>query len=248
MRSWSRKIFSLITLTICTVFTTVVHAGEGFIPNYDSNTFSIRKQEVGATAFLVRLPSIGLVLMTQVHVLDAVGKQAFLARGMQYGPRQSKVAKEENAFEFPFVQEALWQDDNLDVAILKAPPGLTDICGCQGYEIAELKVGERISLIGYPMQKSRVYPDVSKEAIRAGREASIIEQVVSVGATWIEMEKVVSDADCLSGNSGGPALNDLGQVVGIIHKMKTWYGIGYKYVSPASEITPIQVVLDRMKK
>jgi len=223
------------------------HAKEGFTPIQDNNVFLIKGATSGATIFLVNLPDRGKVLMTQIHVLDELGQNTKLYSGIKFGWFFREESKASNAFELSFKQEIIWKRDDLDVAILKAPDELIQKCNCLGFEIASYKDGEA-SLIGYPIIGRRTYPKAGKFWTRLGEVFGSVEEMESSGNVWKEESRILSDIDALSGNSGSPILNEDKKIIGIIHKMKTWYGIGYRYLNPHIEVTSIDEVLEALEK
>ncbi|MBI3018807.1 MAG: trypsin-like peptidase domain-containing protein [Deltaproteobacteria bacterium] len=241
------KMKKLIIALVLVLFPSLIQAKEGFTPIQDSNVFLIKGATSGATIFLVNLPNRGKVLMTQVHVLEALGQNTKLFHGIKFGWFFKEENKNNNALELPFKQEIIWKNDELDVAILKVPDELIAKSNSLGLEIAPYKGGEA-SLIGYPIIGKRTYPKVGKFWTRLGEFFGSVEQMESSGNVWKEGDHILSDIDALSGNSGGPILNEDKKVIGIIHKMKTWHGIGYRYLNPHIEVTSIDEVLKALEK
>lgn len=218
-----------------------IWASEGFVPSANKNVFMIKGMTSGATVFLTSLPRTGKVLITQVHVLETLGNNLKLYWGVKFGPFFRIAERSKDSFEIAFHKEVLWQDNTLDVAILKAPQELLEKCGCDGFAIQTFTPGP-VALIGHPITGRRTYPHTGKFWTGIGELRGSVEQQMSAGMAWAKDGLVVSDADALPGNSGSPILNPDGALIGVIFKLKTWYGLGYKYLNPNIEITPINAI------
>jgi len=236
-----------ILIGLVTIVSPPVLAKEGFSPSHERNVVELKGPTDGATGFLIQLPKLGLVLMTQVHVVGTIAAKPSITWGVHYGIFFHPVAYDAGSFELPFTPEVIWQDEKMDVAVLKAPPELVDNCHCDGF-LADPYSDGPATLIGYPIRGRRTYPLVGKKWTVLGELFGSVEQMQSTGTVWRDGAQVVSDVDAISGDSGGPVLNENGRVIGMIHLLKSWSGMGYRYQSPNIEVTPIDDVLSRIDR
>lgn len=222
-------------------------ASEGFEPSKNPNVFYIKGQTSGATAFLANLPRVGIVLISQVHVLQAVMPKPKLYWNYKSGPFFIALPAGQDSFEIDTTLQSIWKDDALDVVILKAPNELLEKCNCSGFDIAQYHEGP-ISLIGYPIRGRRTYPITGDLWWQIGELFGYVEQMESSGMIWEENDELLSDADALPGNSGGPVLDINGDVIGIIYRLKSWKGIGYQYLSPHISIISFDAILNKFHR
>jgi hypothetical protein len=227
-------------------FALSAHAVEGFESSEHINIFSIRATISGATASLVNLPNGEQVLTTQAHVLDDFEKYPALkiTWGKTYGKFFLEKDAKQGAFEVSFQPEVLWKDNELDVAFLKVPKGLVEACHCKGLATKQYHEGSAV-MIGYPQIGVRTYPRVSAFWKHLGALWGTVEQRKSVGKTWIKGNEYVADLDALPGNSGSSIQDENGNVIGMLHLLKSWYGEGYQYKNPSISILPIEFIMEK---
>lgn len=223
---------------------TISFGAEGFSPSSLPNILMIKGKTDGATGFALNIENVGRVLISQVHVLQNVKKPMKIQWGYEVTPFYYSEKVNPTGFEFAFVPEILWQDEELDVVVMKLPEELKE--RCSGLD-SKPYVDGRASLIGYPELARRTYPINFRFWIALKVLLGHVQQMVSIGNVWrTPGGEILGDIDALSGDSGGPVISSDGKVIGVIHTMKTWYGEGYKYQSPSINITPIDVVLSHL--
>lgn len=235
-----------LTLIFLTLLTTVASdASEGFQPSRERNVVMLKSQTSGGTAFIFR-DSLGEpLIITQQHVIEG-HEFMILQWGHNVGPLFRLEAVENGAYQFPLSIRPIWQDSALDVAILKAPEELLQRCECNGLEGALFRTGPA-TLIGYPIVQRRIWPSTSDWLWKWRELWGDVTQQVSVGSVWKEGEEYLGDMDSISGNSGGPVLQD-GKVIGVIHLLKTWKGEGYRYKNPSLNFIPLETVFAEFSK
>lgn len=234
-----------LTLLFCFTFSLSTFAAEGFQPSHERNVVMLKSRTSGGTAFVLRSSSDELLLITQAHVIEG-----HKSMSLQWGHRVASLfrleAIEPDAYQFTMNIEPIWQDLKLDVAVLKAPNELIDHCQCKGFESAAFQEGAA-SLVGYPIVARRIWPSTSNW-LWMWREiwASVVQQE-SLGSVWTDGQEYLGDMDSISGNSGGPIIQD-GKVIGVIHLLKTWKGEGYRYKNPSLNFVPIEAILSEISK
>ncbi len=108
-------------------------------------------------------------------------------------------------------------DRELDVALLQLPP--LDLEPLKLVPPNSLpKIGEDVATIGHPTpSQSFEYPPFDKEST----------YLLSKGIISQSNEKtLISDLSVSPGNSGGPALNSRGQIIGVVSKKRIDRGVG----------------------
>lgn len=221
------------------------YTSEGFQSSRERNVVMLKSRTSGGTAFIFRDSSRGPLIITQQHVIEG-HESVILQWGHKVGALFQLQAVENGAYQFPLPIQPLWQDPALDVAILEAPKEFLARCECAGLEGASFRPGPA-TLIGYPIVERRIWPSTSNW-LWMWRElwGNVIQQV-SVGSVWKEGEEYLGDMDSISGNSGGPVLQDE-KVIGVIHLLKTWKGEGYRYKNPSLNFVPMEIVLAELSK
>jgi hypothetical protein len=58
----------------------------------------------------------------------------------------------------------------------------------------------------------------------------------------------VAEIDCLPGNSGSSIFDEEGNVIGMLHLLKSWYGEGYKYKVPSINLLPIEYLIEKYEE
>jgi hypothetical protein len=222
-------------------------AAPGFKPSYDPNVFMLKGKTSGATAFLLDDPTLGKVLLTQVHVVDSLGSDLTLRWGEELGPFYQVVRRDEGSFRLAFRPEVIWKSDELDVVIMRAPDDLLVACRCSGLNAKPYQSGPA-RLLGYPITGRRIFPRTGRFLSMLGELLGHVSQQQSQGKVWREEAEYLADMDVLPGSSGGPILDQAGDVIGIIHTSKTWYGIGYRYRNPSLNFVPIEDVFRQMSE
>lgn len=220
-------------------------AVEGFQPSHERNVVMLKSRTSGGTAFVFRDPSRGLLIVTQAHVIEGHNSM-ILQWGHKVGSLFQLQAVDTGAYQFPFDIQPVWQDSGLDVAVLRAPDELLRRCECSGLELALFGSGPA-SLVGYPITERRIWPSTSKWLWMWKELWGNVVQQMSVGNVWKEGEEYLGDMDSISGNSGGPVLQN-GKVIGIIHLLKTWKGEGYRYKNPSLNFIPMEVIVAELSK
>ncbi len=217
-------------------------SAEGFIKSSERNVLMIKGLTVGATGFLLNTPSHGLVLISQVHVIEGLFKPLHIQWGYEVGKFYISKQVEPDAFSFSFSPEIIWKDEKLDVVVMRVPEDVKEACKCTGLDFEPYHDGEG-TLIGYPIVARRVYPKTGKFAVGIAELFGHVEQMKSVGRLWKDGEKLFGDMDVISGNSGGPILSDSGKVMALLRTMRLWYGEGYRYQNPSLEFNSIDSIL-----
>ena len=110
-------------------------------------------------------------------------------------------------------------------------PDLPVLWSSNGLEDARFQPGPA-SLIGYPIVARRIWPRTSNWLWMWRELWADVTQQVSIGNVWKENDEYLDDMDSISGNSGGPVIQD-GKVIGAIHLLKSCKGEGYRYKSPS---------------
>lgn len=239
-------LIAISTLAILGIIILTCHniATQRFQSSDWNNIFNIRGQINGATASLVNLPDGELVLTTQAHVVDAFAKYPKLKLTWRkyYGWYFKEWSSKAGAFEIEFTPEILWKDDDMDIAFLKVPARLTDACHCQGLQTTPYHEGPAM-MVGYPQTGMRTHPLHGQTWKNIGTILSCVEQKQTSGKTWLSGQEYVADLDGLPGNSGSSILDDKGQVIGMVHLLKSWYGEGYAYKNPSINLLPIDAII-----
>ncbi len=135
--------------------------------------------------------------------------------------------------------KTVWSDSTLDLAIVKIDG--TDYPHCTLGDAKTVRVGENVVAIGNPlsMQFERTVTAGIISAI--GRSISIETDDGEMG--YME-DLIQTDAAINSGNSGGPLINERGEVVGInTIKVTSAEGMGF-----AVPINVCASIIDRLKK
>jgi hypothetical protein len=237
---------SLVILFFILFSATTSFAAEGYSPSHEKNVVMLRGNTNGGTAFILNDPTWEQVLVTQEHVLEVTGDSPTLQWGHVVGPLFQLHQEEAEAYEFVFQADAIWRDKELDVAILKMPEDLKNHCNCNGLDPA-VPVDGSASLIGYPITERRIWPRTSG-IVRAWKEFwGKVRQQVSIGKIWRTPDEYLGDMDAISGNSGGPIIQNE-KVVGTLHLLKTWKGVGYRYENPSLNFLPISVIIDKLRE
>lgn len=235
------KLFFFILIFIGTH---ISYAAEGFQNSKDKNVVMLKASASGGTAFVMKTENLGAVLVTQMHVLE-LGKNLTLQWGYKVGSFFRLIKVEEDAFKIEFQPEVIWQDEELDIAVLKIPQDLLAKCKCGGYDIAPFIEGESY-LVGYPIKERRIWPRTSRLIWMWKELFGEVEQQMSSGKVWKDKDEYLGDMDAISGNSGGPILQN-GKAIGIIHMLKTWKGEGYRYKNPSLNFIPLTLVSEKLK-
>ena len=94
----------------------------------------------------------------------------------------------------------------------------------------------------------RTYPLVGQPWKSMGTILGTVEQKISIGKTWKEKNEIVADIDGLPGNSGSSIFDESGNVIGMLHLLKSWYGEGYKYKVPSINLLPIEYLIERYEE
>jgi hypothetical protein len=222
-------------------------AAPGFKPSHDPNVFMLKGRTSGATAFLLDTPTLGKVLLTQVHVIKNLGSNLTLRWGEELGPFYRVVRRDADSFKLAFRPEVIWKSDELDIVVMRAPSDLLAACQCTGLNAKSYQSGPA-RLLGYPITGRRIFPKTGQFLSMVGELFGHVSQQQSQGKTWQEEAEYLADMDVLPGSSGGPILDQEGDVIGIIHTSKTWYGIGYQYRNPSLNFVPIEDVFRQMSE
>lgn len=133
----------------------------------------------------------------------------------------------------------VWNEANLDLAIVKIPENLNLVSATLG--TADLsQIGEEVIAIGNPLglefQKS-----VTKGVISGLHRTLKVEDASSI----VVMEDLIqTDASINTGNSGGPLINNQGQVIGI-NTVKITSAEGIGFAVPIDIIKPILAKLEK---
>ena len=236
-------------LAFCLALSLPAYTSEGFESSAANNIFYIGFSRGGGTASLVNLPSGEQVITTQAHVIDGITKDSRLKLtwGKKYGRFFLEWEAVKDSFEIEFLPEILWIDNDLDIAFLKVPIGLAEVCKCKGLYTVSYHEGSA-SMIGYPQTGVRTYPKVGSFWKHLGALLGIMEQRKSNGKTWISGAEYVADLDGLPGNSGSSILDSDGKVIGMLHILKSWYGEGYRYKNPSINLLPTDIILENYQR
>lgn len=236
----------LLVLLFTLFFSVSAHTGEGFYPSEERNVVMLKGSTSGGTAFIMNGPTKEKVLVTQLHVIEGHKKPLTIQWGYEVGPffRLKQIHSE--AFQFDYTAEIIWSDRELDIAVLKMPKQLLQLCKCTGFDSGDFVEGPS-SLIGYPILERRIWPQTNSFVWMWKELWGHVQQKTSHGKVWKSQEEYLGDIDALSGNSGGPLIQN-GKAIGVIHMLKTWKGEGYRYKNPSLNFIPIQAVTEALKK
>jgi len=119
--------------------------------------------------------------------------------------------------------EIIGADRDTDLAVIKVDPEGLDLHPVQFGDIDELRVGERVIVIGNPFGNSNTMTTGIISAL--GRNIDLFD-------TQFQLPEVIqTDAAINPGNSGGPMLNARGEVIGVAFMLqsetRTNSGIGF---------------------
>jgi 2-alkenal reductase len=119
--------------------------------------------------------------------------------------------------------EIIGADRDTDLAVIKVDPEGLDLHPVQFGDIDELRVGERVIVIGNPFGNSNTMTTGIISAL--GRNINLFD-------TDFQLPEVIqTDAAINPGNSGGPMLNARGEVIGVAFMLqsetRTNSGIGF---------------------
>ncbi len=225
----------LLIAILLFLFSKEIYSAQGFRPSYERNVVMLKGKTSGGTAFIFNDHAKGPLIITQQHVIEGHNRMT-LQWGHKVGPIFFLGAFEEGAYKSQIDINPLWKDSQMDIAVMKAPSDVVKNCRCVGFEAGSFRVGPA-ELVGYPITARRIWPSTNK-FLWMWRElwATVVQQK-SIGLVWKEGEEYLSDIDAISGNSGGPVLQD-GRVIGVIHLLKTWKGEGYRYKNPSFNFIP----------
>ena len=126
----------------------------------------------------------------------------------------------------------LWNDKSIDLAIVKVDaPNLT---AAELGDSENVKIGQLAIAIGNPL--GMAFERSVTQGVISGLNRSI---TISDGQSQVTMDGLIqTDASINSGNSGGPLLNDAGQVIGI-NSAKAQSGEGLGFAIPINTAKPI---------
>ncbi|OFZ31046.1 MAG: hypothetical protein A2622_00115 [Bdellovibrionales bacterium RIFCSPHIGHO2_01_FULL_40_29] len=230
------KLFAVLFFT-----SYLAQAIEGFQPSSNRNVVMLKASRSGGTAFIFDHSVHGKILITQKHVLELSPDSLNLQWGHEVGPFFRLNKMEESAYQIEFTPQVIWQDNDLDVAVLKIPEGLLEKCVCTGLKQGSFSEGSA-TLIGYPIVQRRIWPQTSNWVWMWRELWGRVQQQVSTGKVWKSGDEYLGDIDSISGNSGGPIIQE-DKVIGIIHLLKTWKGEGYRYKNPSLNFIPIETII-----
>lgn len=137
-----------------------------------------------------------------------------------------------------YTAKVLWNDENLDLSILKINTMREMECAELG-DSDNIRIGQEVYAVGNPLgaefQKTVTFGIISA----VNRTIKIEDE--EKGKSYME-ELIQTDASINSGNSGGPLINNKGEVIGITSiKISGAEGIGF-----AIPINIIKPVIERL--
>lgn len=122
----------------------------------------------------------------------------------------------------------VWANNSLDLAIIKV-----EVAGLPSVKLGDsdsLRIGERAFAIGNPLGFE--FQGTLTSGVISGLNRSI-----DVGGNYME-DLIQTDASINSGNSGGPLMNDKGEVVGI-NTIKVASAEGIGFAIPINQLKPV---------
>ena len=126
----------------------------------------------------------------------------------------------------------LWNDKSIDLAIVKIEA--ENLTAAELGDSDNVKIGAYAAAIGNPL--GMAFERSITQGVISGLNRSI---TVTDGQTQITMDGLMqTDASINAGNSGGPLLNSLGQVIGI-NSAKAQSGEGLGFAIPINTAKPI---------
>lgn len=122
----------------------------------------------------------------------------------------------------------IWANNSLDLAVIKV-----DVAGLPSAKLGDsdsLRIGERAIAIGNPLGFE--FQGTLTSGVISGLNRSI-----EVEGNYME-DLIQTDASINSGNSGGPLMNDKGEVIGI-NTIKVASAEGIGFAIPINQIKPV---------
>ncbi|MDR2132517.1 MAG: trypsin-like peptidase domain-containing protein [Clostridiales Family XIII bacterium] len=132
--------------------------------------------------------------------------------------------------------DVLWNDRTLDLAIVKVDTG--NLVAAELGDSDKLKIGAYIAAIGNPMGLN--FRSSVSQGVVSGLDRTILASSSS-GSEFdaVQMDGLIQvDAAINVGNSGGPLVNNLGQVIGI-NTARNQNGEGMGFAIPINTAKPI---------
>ncbi|MDR2486761.1 MAG: S1C family serine protease [Clostridiales Family XIII bacterium] len=119
--------------------------------------------------------------------------------------------------------KVLWNDSDLDLAIVKIDPKGLSLKPVELADSSKLRLGQYVAAIGNPLGLD--FNSSITQGVISGLDRSI---TASDGSRESRMEGLIQvDAAINSGNSGGPLLNSEGQVIGVNTAKAQAEGMGF---------------------
>ncbi|WP_138160311.1 S1C family serine protease [Peptoniphilus catoniae] len=126
----------------------------------------------------------------------------------------------------------IWVDSGIDVAIVKVNPQGKKLVPAELGDSSKLKLGQTAIAIGNPLDMA------FQRSVSQGIVSGLDRYVGQVDGGGYMTGLIQTDASINAGNSGGPLLNEKGQVIGInTVKVSSAEGIGFAI--PINSVKPI---------
>lgn len=191
------------------------------LQSVDMSFFSLEAAKTYNLGTGVIISNKGYVL-TNNHITGGVASKCYIT--MENG-------EEYNA-------SVVWSDENLDLSILKIVTTRETEAASTG-DSDKIKIGQEVYAIGNPLGLE-FQGTVTRGIISALNRTIKIEE--ETGKSYME-DLIQTDASINSGNSGGPLIDEEGNVIGITSiKIKEAEGIGF-----AIPINIIKPILERLE-
>ncbi|MDR2771590.1 MAG: trypsin-like peptidase domain-containing protein [Clostridiales Family XIII bacterium] len=130
--------------------------------------------------------------------------------------------------------DVLWNERALDLAIVRVEAD--NLIAAELGDSDKMKIGSYIAAIGNPMGLN--FRSSVSQGVVSGLDRTIIASS-GTGQTPVQMEGLIQvDAAINEGNSGGPLVNSLGQVIGI-NTARNQNGEGMGFAIPINTAKPI---------
>ncbi|MDR0570085.1 MAG: trypsin-like peptidase domain-containing protein [Clostridiales Family XIII bacterium] len=201
------------------VIPSVVGVTSSATRRYDNFFFGAYNQEVSGVGTGIIVDAGGYILTNSHVVMDgAVDDITVLL------PDSREVAG-----------TVLWNDANLDLALLKVEA--SDLVAADLGDSDVIKIGAYVAAIGNPLGLD--FRSSVSSGVISGLDRSIVVGDGSNASRPVQMEGLMQvDAAINSGNSGGPLVNQKGEVIGI-NTAKAQSGEGMGFAIPINVAKPI---------
>ncbi len=132
----------------------------------------------------------------------------------------------------------MWVQENIDLAIVKVD--MEDLCAAKLGDSDNIKIGSDVLAIGNPLGVE--FQRSTTKGIISGLNRTLTFE--ENGETIFMEDLIQTDASINSGNSGGPLINESGEVIGI-NTVKITSAEGIGFAVPINIVVPI---IDKLSK